>query len=200
MLKLKPSVLLFILTIIVSVSSAQQNRLTSTWQFHSINNVGLLEGQTGSAFQLQTINGTQYRSWFGGVGLGLDFYRYRTIPLFIDIRKEFGKSSNKLFLYSDLGINFSWVTNNEKTSYANYDKFSNSFYCDAGLGYKIKVTKNRDLLLSFGYSFKKIIETYNYNLYYSPMYLNMRSGSANGQSGQTNYSLNRLSFKIGWAF
>jgi hypothetical protein len=200
MLKLKPSVLLFILTIIVNVSSAQLNRLTSSCQFHSINNFGFLEGQAGSAFQLETINGAQYRSWFGGVGLGLDLYRYRTIPLFIDIRKEFGRSSNKLFLYSDLGINFSWVTDNEKTSYANYDKFSNSFYNDMGFGYKIKVTKNRDLLVSLGYSFKKIIETYNYGLDLNPVYLNIQNIPSNGQSVQTNYSLNRLSIKIGWTF
>ena len=53
--------------------SAQQKTVTGIWQFHSINNVGLLEGQTGSAFQLQSINGMQYQSWFAGIGLGLDF-------------------------------------------------------------------------------------------------------------------------------
>lgn len=94
--------------------SAQQKTKTCPWQFHSINNVGLLEGQTGSAFQLQSINGMQYKSWYAGIGLGLDFYRYRTIPLFLDIRKEFGSGSNKFFAYADGGVNFVWLTDNEK--------------------------------------------------------------------------------------
>ncbi len=85
------SILLLILAVCLSVIvSAQQKTGTGNWQFHSINNIGLLEGQTGSAFQLQSINGMQYKSWYAGIGLGLDFYRYRTIPLFIDFRKEFG--------------------------------------------------------------------------------------------------------------
>ncbi len=51
--------LFVMLTMIVSIASAQQINSGSQWQFHSINNVGLLEGETGSAFQLQTINGAQ---------------------------------------------------------------------------------------------------------------------------------------------
>jgi hypothetical protein len=179
---------------IVCSSSAQQKSLTCPWKFHSINNIGLLEGQTGSSFQIQSINGAQYKSWFGGIGLGLDFYRYRTIPLFIDIRKEFGKSNNKLVVYSDLGINFSWVTDNEKTSYVAGDKFSGGFYADMGVGYKIAVGKNGALLLSAGYSFKKLKETYDAYDY------NFFPPSGGGQKDQINYSLNRLSIKIGWEF
>ena len=143
------------LTGMVTISSAQKNTLTGQWQFHSINNLGLLEGETGSAFQLQTINGAQYKSWFAGVGIGLDFYRFRTIPLFVDIRKEFGKSNNKLFVYSDMGINFSWVTDQQKTSNVENDKFGNGFYGDWGFGYKVLVHKKNNLLLSLGILTKK---------------------------------------------
>ncbi len=125
--------------------SAQQKTPPSQWQFHSINSVGLLEGETGSAFQLQTINGAQYKSWFTGVGLGLDFYRIRSIPLFADIRKEFGKENNKLFVYADFGINFSWATDQQKTSYVQGDKFSNGFYNDLGLGYKVSAGEKKML-------------------------------------------------------
>src|ERR1700693_3532063 len=115
MLRIRLSMLFVMLTMIVGITSAQQNNSVRLWQYHSINSVGLLEGETGSAFQLQTINGVNYKSWFAGAGLGLDFYRLRTIPLFADFRKEFGKSSNKIFVYSDVGINFSWVTDQQKT-------------------------------------------------------------------------------------
>jgi len=172
--------------------SAQQKTVTGIWQFHSINNVGLLEGQTGSAFQLQSINGMQYRSWFAGIGLGLDFYRYRTIPLFIDFRKEFGGSVNKFFAYADGGINFCWLTDNEKTMYLPDEQFSAGFYTDLGLGYKIGLGRNNHLLLSIGYSLKKLKETYQSYYYNPPDELQDKE--------KINYSLNRLSIKIGWEF
>jgi|HubBroStandDraft_3_1064219.scaffolds.fasta_scaffold43553_4 hypothetical protein len=181
------------------IASAQQKSLGGQYQFHSINNLGLLEGQTGSAFQLQTINGAQYKSWFAGVGLGLDFYRLRTIPLFVDFRKEFGKNANKLFVYSDVGINFSWVTDQQKTGYAQNDKFSNGFYGDWGLGYKVLVAKKNNVLLSLGYSCKKTVETYD-PLYYPTGIFYGQGVQANNQGQKINYSLNRLSIKIGWEF
>ena len=172
--------------------SAQKKTSVCPWQFHSINNVGLLEGQTGSAFQLQTINGMQYRSWFMGIGLGLDFYRFRTIPLFIDFRKEFGSSVNKFFAYADGGVNFAWLTDDQKPLYLTDDHFETGFYTDLGLGYKIAAGKKNHLLLSIGYSLKKLKETYlSYN-YFPP--------DNPLDKAQTNYSLNRITIKIGWEF
>jgi hypothetical protein len=191
---MKHSIFICIILFMAGTLSAQQKNLPGLWQFHSINNVGLLEGQTGSAFQLQSVNGAQYKSWFGGIGLGLDFYRYRTIPLFIDLRREFGGSSNKLIIYADLGVNFCWLTDVEKTSYLPNDKFNKGLYADMGLGYKIGLGKTNNLLLSIGYSLKKLKETYDEenNFYLPTEYPPERE--------QINYSLNRLSIKIGWEF
>jgi hypothetical protein len=196
---LRLSMLLLLLTIIAGNSSAQQNNISKTWQFHSINNVGFLEGQTGSAFQLQTINGVQCKSWFSGAGLGLDYYRFRTVPLFFDLRKEFGKCANKLFLYSDLGVNFSWVTDKEKTNYVVDDKFANGLYAEAGLGYKAVIGKNQALLISVGYSYKKLRETYISWQYYPGINMINPEQNINNQN-QINYGFSRLSIKMGWQF
>jgi hypothetical protein len=193
------SMLFISLTMLAGTASAQQNNSSGLWQFHSINNVGLLEGETGSAFQLQTINGVHYKSWFAGIGLGLDFYRLRTIPLFADFRKEFGKSNNKIFVYSDVGINFSWVTDQQKTINVENDKFHNGFYGDWGLGYKVKVNRKNNLLLSLGYSYKKTVETYDQIYYLQGIYFGPES-QPNDQEQKINYSLNRLTIKIGWEF
>jgi hypothetical protein len=172
--------------------SAQQKTVVPTWQFHSIYNIGLLEGQTGSAFQIQSVNGMQYKSWFAGIGVGLDYYRYRTIPLFLDVRKEFGSSINKFFAYADGGVNFCWLTDQEKMTYLADDHFDTGFYTDLGLGYKISIARNDHLLLSIGYSLKKLKETYlSYN-YFPP--------DTVPEKAETNYSLNRLTMKIGWEF
>jgi hypothetical protein len=171
----------------------QQKNLAGPCQFHSVNSVGLLEGETGSAFQIQSVNGMQHGSWFAGIGVGLDFYRYRTIPLFIDFRNEFGHSVNKFFAYADAGVNFAWLTDKEKQVYQMDDHFSAGFYTDLGLGYKIGVGKNNHLLLALGYSLKKLKETYNaYDWYNPPDYPLYKE--------HIDYNLNRLTIKIGWQF
>jgi hypothetical protein len=189
---MKPILILVFGLCLSGLVSAQQKITSPDWQFHSINNIGLLEGQTGSAFQIQSINGMQYRSWFGGIGLGLDFYRYRTIPLFIDLRNEFGNGINKFFAYADMGVNFCWLTDNEKPMYLTDDHFNAGFYTDLGMGYKIGLGRNNHLLLSMGYSLKKMSETYQTYIYYPPDGLKDKT--------KINYNLNRLTIKVGWEF
>jgi hypothetical protein len=189
------------LLIIVGSCSAQQEMVSNSWSFQSIANIGLLEGETGSAFQLQTINGARYKSWFTGLGLGLDYYRYRTIPLFIDIRKEFGKSIGKLFVYADGGISFNWLTDGEKTEYVQNVEYHNGFYSDLGFGYVRSIGRKSALSISLGYSYKKSSETYPSSYpYYYPNYNYTDTPPQNASSDQINYSLNRLNIKLGWIF
>ena len=200
MQKVKSSIWFFSLLLLAGTVAAQQKTVSKSWGFRSINSIGLLEAENGSSFQLQTVNGARYKSWFAGVGVGLDYYRYRSIPLLLDLRKEFGKSANKVFVYTDLGMNFSWVTDKQKQNY--YfpdDHFSNGLYSDLGVGYKLTLGKNNGFLISLGYSYKKITETYQgYIDYPYPTYIG--NFVAVTQQQKINYSLNRLSIKFGWQF
>jgi hypothetical protein len=202
MYKIKILFLLNLIFIIISSCSGQQKKASDSWSFQSIANVGLLEGETGSAFQLQTINGVRHKSWFAGLGLGLDYYRYRTIPLFIDIRKEFGKGPGKLFVYADGGISFQWLTDGEKTGYWQDDKYHSGFYSDFGFGYTRSIGNKSALSISLGYSYKKLSETYldSYPYYYPANYIYTDTPPQNASNDQINYSLNRLSIKLGWMF
>src|SRR5215510_11349763 len=79
--------------------------------FSSQNYLGLLEGEHGSEFQLQTINGVMYKSWFAGLGTGLDWYYLRSIPVFASVNKSFFKKGKRSFYASaDGGINYPWKT------------------------------------------------------------------------------------------
>jgi len=167
------------------------------WQFHSINQAGVLVGQAGSAFQMQTINGMQYKSWFTGIGAGLDDYRFRGIPLFIDFRKEFGSSKNYFFIYAGAGIHFIWLTDKQKKDYSvsNYGvhDFSNGLYFDAGIGYKVKFNDKIAIIISPGFSHKKT-DAKNSDVicpFQGPCYVN---------SNRFDYNLNRLSVNAGVEF
>src|SRR3982074_1671663 len=118
--------LIFLLAI--QFATIGQQKLT----FKSWNYVGLLEGETGSAFQLQTINGLQVRGWFAGIGTGLDYYRYRSIPLFFSLNKKIGNRNRAFFISMDEGVNFAWYKDDFSSS-----KFLPSLYLAPGLGYSI---------------------------------------------------------------
>jgi hypothetical protein len=188
----KYGILFFLLSPLMVI--AQKDRENNRgWKFHSINQAGLLQGQAGSAFQFQTINGFQHRSWFGGVGLGLDYYRFRGIPLFLDVRKAFGKSANRFFIYADGGIHFSWVTDKQKNSilYVTPKNFSSGFYTDAGTGYAIRIDKKNSLLFSAGYTFKSMKATV----------FDTRPLAWDGApfTDIYHYALHRIVIKVGWA-
>jgi hypothetical protein len=199
MLNNKNTATVFILIFIAINSFAQKINTTKRLQFHSINNVGLLEGQAGSAFQLQTINGAQYKSWFAGAGVGLDYYRYRTIPLFIDVRKQFGKRSNKLFVYADAGISFYWERDKDAKQFYYNDKFKNGFYWETGTGYKFKINQKLSLICSAGYSYKNITEEGSYNFYYTGG-IGFLGPPVSSFLNKINYNLNRLVLKAGIEF
>ena len=82
----------------VSVKLQAQVADTKNPVFHSIVNIGLVSGSESGSLQLQTIAGVGYKNWFAGIGAGLDYYRYRTVPVFIDLRHSLVKTETN-FLY-----------------------------------------------------------------------------------------------------
>lgn len=137
---------------------AQNNNSKQKIRLQSISNVGLLEGSDGSFFSLQTILGLQFNKSFSGIGIGIDYYRFRSIPLFIDLRQEFGKGPNAIFAYGDIGYNFDWLTDEDRqeTSFSTSADFKGRLYYDAGVGYKFAFKSTHALLFSLGYTYKKI--------------------------------------------
>ncbi|MEO8108842.1 MAG: hypothetical protein ABI594_02365 [Ginsengibacter sp.] len=133
-------------------ASAQKDKL----KFHSVNAIGITAGESGGHPILQTINGLGNKEWFAGIGFGVDYYRYKTFPLFFDARKNFG-NKNKWFVYGDLGYNFPGknVPGKEIYYYNSYH-FSGGVHGDLGLGYRISFSEKSALLFSTGYTYKKI--------------------------------------------
>lgn len=133
-------------------------------RFSSINQVGMLEGNPGTSVNLQTINGIGYKTWFTGVGIGLDYYRYRTVPLFLDVRKDFSSKVNRPFIYGDAGVHLPWVRTSERSWWGGKSDYEHGMYYDAGVGYSLDIGKKRSLLFSGGFSLKKIREIRNYQV------------------------------------
>lgn len=147
--------IVFILTVLVLMTVsvfAQKNKI----KFNSINTFELISGQSPSSFGFQTVNGIRFSNWYSGIGIGVDKYKYKTLPLFVDVRKFFG-AEKKAFVYGDIGYNFPMKNKPEKEIYyyRSYH-FTGGIYTDIGMGYQFHLYKNNSLLFGLGYSYKKL--------------------------------------------
>lgn len=162
---------------------------SAKWALRSLNQVGLLQGEGKAAVDLQTVNGLQRRNLFIGVGAGLDYYRYRSVPLFLQAMKYFGKSNNQFFLYANAGAHFVWKNKEDI-----YERYHPGFYGGAGIGYKAGFRNGMGFLLNAGYSYKRVNNEADV-IISCPI-----NGPCYPYTSRYHYDLNRLIIQIGWMF
>lgn len=192
---MKKSLLTIWLFATAYISYAQTETAAKQYTFHSINQVGLVEGEKGSAFQLQTINGVQYRKWFVGMGTGLDYYSLRTIPLFADVRWHMRNNGKTPFIYADAGTNFVWKKGNMESGWYKND-YNNALYYDMGIGYRTSFKKGTAFTVSAGYTQKNISEN---RTGYGSVMIDIYPPPP-PYTEKFNYQLRRLSIKAGLIF
>lgn len=192
------------LLLLVFSCKAQAQKQPGKAVFRSIQQVSLINGNDAVSAGLQTVNGIAAKGWFAGVGVGLDFYRYRSVPLFIDLRKEIPIKKNKLFVYADGGYNLPWVKNQdvyrEWTSNGFYKEeydYKGREYIDAGLGYAIDFKSGNAFLLSAGYSYKAFDASKTTT---SKWGIGTPQETQQVDEQKFAYRFNRIMVKIGWQF
>ncbi len=129
-------------------------------QFKSINTIGFSNGESGNFLNLQTINGWQKRSWFGGIGLGLDYYQYKSLTTVITARKYLLKENN-FGINASGGYNFP-IGNLKKI--ANDDsfitqKYKGGMYSGLGVFYEFSFLKKLKAIISPEVNFRFFSKT-----------------------------------------
>jgi hypothetical protein len=192
-MKIKSFLLLPILLFTFYSLAAQKKSDKPRLQFSSQNYAGILEGGSGTSFQLQTINGLRYKTWFAGAGTGLDYYYQRSIPLFASVSKFFPKAKSALYFNADAGVDFPW----SKSGFNDFEyrgKFCPSLYWAGGVGYRFASKKRSDgFLINLGYSYKHIVQK---NKITQPCLI----PPCPTYDERYDYRLKRLSLKMGWMF
>ena len=64
---------------------------------HAIISGGIAGGEKVTAPVAQLSAGISYGPWFSGLGVGLDYYRFNTIPVYVDWRFNFGPKKAMYF-------------------------------------------------------------------------------------------------------
>jgi hypothetical protein len=160
--------------------------------FSSINQAGVLAGARGAYYQLQSINGIKYKTWFAGVGVGIDNYFRTGIPVFFDVRKNLLKKSATPFLYADVGVHIVRDKNDGVNQWYE-NQYHNGVYTEAGVGYKFGFYGKARWLISAGYSYKYV------------KYQNLYTGGCQTARCYENYYtyrnyLHRYAMKLGFQF
>ncbi len=189
---MKLYVLLFILWFASLTVAAQKKN-----NYGSQNYVGLLEGSERSRFQIQTIHGIKFaNTWYAGIGTGLDYYFFRSVPLFLSATKNFCSCERTFFASVNAGYNWVWdeTTGNWANYYSKGDFSPRPFY-EASMGYRIGLRNKKDaVLLNMGYSVKKAREKIDGVIWWCDF------PPCPTPNETIDYSFRRLSLKVGWEF
>ena len=77
---MKKSYLILLLFLLLTNETPAQEIKKEKKFFSSQISTGIVEGEQGTSFHIETINGLRYKTWFAGIGAGLDYYYYRFCP------------------------------------------------------------------------------------------------------------------------
>lgn len=158
--------------------------------------LSLLNGDDQTEGQIAITTGYGFHNWVVGAGAGFDYYKYRTVPVFADVRRYFGTGSRRPFVYGNIGVDVPWPTSDQKMSNGWWgtteSRFKNGIYSDVGFGYTLFSNKNRGFFAALGYSTKMLTEKYNETIW---------NGSTSFVAERSyEYTMNRFLLKFGYKF
>jgi hypothetical protein len=127
---------------------------------------GILKGSNPANGFVFTTHGITYNQYTFSIGSGIDFYTFRSIPLFVDVKRRFSNKAIVPFVQASAGINFTSSNSTDAKmiyQYAGGGHFNNSFFGKAGGGLIFREQKKLKVSLSAGYSYKA--STYKYQAF-----------------------------------
>lgn len=129
-------------------------------EFSSAFKAGLLNGEADKAgAELQLVSGVAYKTWFSGIGTGIDYYSgFKSIPVLIEVKKDLQQKKNTPFVSADFGYNWPLVNKDYKLNYGLKYKFQGGLYYEVSAGYKFVLSNSLSIALSAGYSYKNFKE------------------------------------------
>lgn len=173
------------LALIMTISFASAHG-QSKLRYSATAQAGLVYGSSEPGWQVQMINGVRFKTYSAGIGVGVDSYRYKTAPLFIDLRKNIFDRDQTPFIYADLGTNIPF--DKKESNQWVLTEINKGGYYDVGVGYDWSMKNKLGFTMSLGYTHKylHLVETYWWRTENNKEYID--------------YTLRRISFKAGLRF
>jgi hypothetical protein len=124
--------------------------------YRSYSYMGVLAGER-TGYQLTTIHGLEKKSFFVGLGTGIDNYRLFSIPVFLTASKYLFPSSNNLLFSINTGVSFSHSNKVELLRNATDQTFLPRPFGEAGFSYRFadnSFKNGQGVLIGAYYSYK----------------------------------------------
>jgi hypothetical protein len=187
-------IILFFLGILSNRGFAQGKPASHQPSFHSIFSIAVINGKESTSFAVETVQGFSMNKSFAGAGIGIDYYKFRTIPVFLQLRQGFGNGKQNFLVYTNGGANIDWLTDRSKQAdFGNVVKYKPGWYYELGLGYRIELKNKNALFLSTGYNYKQVKR----NVYYKNC---ISVGQCVDEVDEYLYSMSRVAVRAAFQF
>lgn len=181
--------LIILLLLQLSTSAQDSARVENKLRFRSFNSTGLIAGATDEEFLVQSVNGFRKDRMFAGIGVGIDYYHQRSVPVFLELRRFFSRQPSSAFVYAGGGWNLAWKE--DKGDEGLYtSSYGNGLYFDLGIGYTFSVSGREAFVVSAGYSGKSYTAIES-----APQYC--PGGNCPPRTAESEYKLSRIVLKAG---
>jgi hypothetical protein len=146
--------------------------------------------------------GMKMNGWLIGAGASYDPYRFRTLPIYAQGRKMFGRGKSKPFVLGSIGANIILEQDQNGTNIItpfsapwpelNY-RYTNGIYAEGGIGWAFRTTKKWGFNFSFSYTHKTNSEKYDARVWAG-------NNEMETTTSENKYLMNRLAFRVGIQF
>jgi hypothetical protein len=167
--------------------------------FYLLPQVGLVNGDDHVSGSVLLSGGFANKNWQYGAGTGYDYYKFRSVPVYAEVKRLFGANSNKIFIYTNAGWNIAFPLESQRYHYSNWwwettskSKFSNGIIAEGGAGVFLPNKKGKGFVLSLGYSTKTLKESWTEMIWDPVASLQISTPRSN------KYTLNRTVLKVGF--
>ena len=186
---------LFVIVLLVIIENDLSSQGTKIIKrdFSSQISAGIVEGEQGTSFHVEMLNGIWYKTWFAGVGTGIDYYYFRSIPIYLSATKYLSPRNHSFYVQGDGGINFAWGDQSSFTWNEVDSKFKPGVYWNGSAGFATGLDKKNSFLFGVGYSNKSLKEIKEIAI---PCF----NPPCENSFETYRYNLNRLTLRLGWQF
>jgi hypothetical protein len=186
------------LLLLQSVQAQSPSKKTMVWNPWVTAEVGAVWASYEPSTDYRLQGGVQRNNWMLGGGLGMDEYRFKSMPLYAQGRYYYGKGKRRPFALASLGYNFSMEPDRTETSWwgirtinpptPTVYRYGSGYYGELGLGYAFRAQKKWGYQLSLSYTRKSMSENFNASTWNGNDYIQTESRNL--------YRMNRLALRM----
>lgn len=185
---------LLIILLLLPIACFSQKKKTKIYP-HVILSGGIAGGEKQTAPVAQLSAGISFGPWFSGLGVGYDYYRFNTIPVYADWRFSFGPD-RILYVYANPGVHLLQPTGSQlETIWARKAELKPGFFGEGGVGFRVKAGRYHHLGLSIGYRYRQM--THRTDL--TPPWISSRPTTM-GELAKDRYSFTTIVSRLTWEF